>query len=60
MAPVEALALQLFYLSEQSVREIMQVTGWTSSKVKVTLHRARSSFARELERRWGTEMKDLL
>ncbi len=37
----EALVLQLFYLEEYSIKETGQVTGWSESKTKVLLHRAR-------------------
>ncbi|MCC5904888.1 MAG: RNA polymerase sigma factor [Balneolaceae bacterium] len=37
----EALALQLFYLEEYSIKETGEITGWSESKTKVLLHRAR-------------------
>jgi len=37
----ESLVLRLFYLNENSVEEITEVTGWSSSNIKVILHRAR-------------------
>jgi RNA polymerase sigma factor (sigma-70 family) len=37
----ESLALRLFYLEESSIKEVGAITGWTASKVKVSLHRAR-------------------
>lgn len=36
-----SLVLQLFYLEEYKIDEITQITGWTLSNTKVTLHRAR-------------------
>jgi len=39
----EALLLRLFYLSEMDLKEIMKITGYKESKVKVTLFRARKS-----------------
>lgn len=44
MSPNESLALRLFYLEELSLKEVKDVTGWSSSKVKVVIHRARKSF----------------
>jgi RNA polymerase sigma-70 factor (ECF subfamily) len=37
----ESLILSLFYLEENSVKDIMKITGLTESNVKVKLHRAR-------------------
>ena len=37
----ESLALRLFYLEESSIKEVEAITGWSSSKVKVSLHRGR-------------------
>jgi RNA polymerase sigma-70 factor (ECF subfamily) len=44
MSSNESLALRLFYLEELSLKEVKDVTGWSSSKVKVVIHRARKSF----------------
>lgn len=44
MKPKERLVLQLFYLEEQSIQEVETITGFSSSNVKVLLHRARKSF----------------
>ncbi len=37
----DAMALELFYLREQSIEEIGRITGWTASKTKSRLSRAR-------------------
>jgi RNA polymerase sigma-70 factor (ECF subfamily) len=37
----ESLALRLFYLEENSLEEICDLTGWSTSYTKVILHRAR-------------------
>ena len=37
----ESLALRLFYLEENSIDEICDITGWSCSNIKVLLHRAR-------------------
>lgn len=42
--PDESLLLTLFYLEENSIREIVQITGLTEANVKVKLHRARKRF----------------
>ncbi len=43
MKPKESLALNLFYLEEQSMKEIQEVTGWSLANTKVILHRARNN-----------------
>ena len=42
LPPKESLALELFYLQEFSISDIMVTTGWTKSNTKVILHRART------------------
>lgn len=42
--PDESLVLTLFYLEENSIKEIMQITGLSEANVKVRLHRARKRF----------------
>jgi RNA polymerase sigma factor (sigma-70 family) len=37
----ESLVLRLFYLEENNIEEIADITGWTHSNIKVLLHRAR-------------------
>jgi RNA polymerase sigma factor (sigma-70 family) len=39
----ESLVLRLFYLDENSIEEISDITGWSSSNIKVILHRARTN-----------------
>lgn len=43
LPPNESLALRLFYLQEGSIKEVREITGWSESKVKVTLFRARKN-----------------
>ena len=40
----EALILQLYYIDEQSIIEIKDITAFTKANVKVLLHRGRTSF----------------
>ncbi len=40
----EALILQLYYIDDQSILEIEEITAFTKSNVKVLLHRGRASF----------------
>ncbi|WP_257670869.1 RNA polymerase sigma factor [Parapedobacter tibetensis] len=44
MKPKEALVLKLHYLHEESILEMVRLTGFTKSNIKVLLHRARKSF----------------
>lgn len=46
----DAVALELFYLREQSVEEIQELTGWTSSNIKSRLSRARVRLRSVMER----------
>lgn len=42
MLPVnEGLALRLFYLQEESIKNVSAITGWTETNTKTILHRAR-------------------
>jgi RNA polymerase sigma factor (sigma-70 family) len=60
MKPDECLALQLFYLDEHSIEEIREITGWSVSKTKVTLHRARKSMKEILTGRLNIKPEELL
>ena len=59
MKPDEALVLRLFYLSELNIKEVVEVTDFSDSKVKVTLHRARKNLALILKNRLGKEIEEL-
>ena len=52
----ESLLLRLFYLSELDLQEIMKVTGFKESKIKVTLFRARKNLLIELQKIFGNEL----
>lgn len=41
LSPNESLALRLFYLDEESIKSVCEITGWTTANAKVILHRAR-------------------
>lgn len=45
MKPKERLMLELYYLQENSIAEIKAITGFSTSNIKVLLHRARKNFA---------------
>jgi len=41
LKPIDRLIITLLHLEERSVQEVSELTGWTSSRVKVTAFRAR-------------------
>jgi len=59
LSPDFSLALQLFYIKEHSIDEICEITAWSLSKVKVTLHRARNQFYTQMEKLLKNEAKTL-
>lgn len=56
----EALVLRLFYLYENKIPEIVKITRFSTSKVKVNLHRGRNNMKYQLKRLLGNELKELL
>jgi len=54
-----SLVLQLFYIKEYSLTEIEEITSWTQSKIKVSLHRARNRFYVELKKLLKSEVHSL-
>ena len=48
LSPKESLALRLFYLQEESVKDVCQITGWSESSTKTILHRARKNMLKVL------------
>jgi len=43
LSPNESLVLRLFYLQEESIKSVCDITGMSESNVKVLLHRARKN-----------------
>lgn len=41
LPPKESVALRLFYLQEENIKEVCNITGWTEANTRVILHRAR-------------------
>ncbi len=60
MKPEDATLLTLYYMQEQSVKEISDVTGLTESNVKVKLFRLRDALKNVLTQQLKHEVKDLL
>ncbi len=56
LPPKESLVLRLFYLEEESIKEVCEITGWSESNAKVTLHRARKSMLIVLNRLMKSEI----
>lgn len=56
LAPNESLALRLFYLQEESIKEVGEITGWSETNTKVTLHRARKNMFVVLSRLMKSEI----
>lgn len=52
----ESLLLRLYYLADLSIAEIKEITGFSDSKIKVSLHRARKSLQKEAQRVYGQEL----
>lgn len=56
----DQVVITLFYLNENSIAEICEITSWELSQVKVKLHRARKRLLMELEKLLNTEVRSLL
>ena len=54
-----ALVVMLFYIEEQSIEEISQITGITEENIKVRLHRGRKKLSSELERMLRDELEGI-
>lgn len=59
LPPKESLMLRLFYLEENSIEEMVNITGWTKANIKVTLHRARLHLKHLLTRVYKINKKEL-
>ncbi len=46
----ESVVLRLFYLEEESIKDVCEITGWSESNTKVILHRARKSMLSALNK----------
>lgn len=60
LSPDDQVAITLFYLNENSLQEICEITDWELSNVKVRLHRARKRLLKVLEQLLDTEVRSLL
>ncbi len=55
----ERICIVLFYLNELSISEIGELTGITTTNIKVLLHRGRKHLYQTLNEQLKTELKDL-
>lgn len=56
----EGVALTLFYLSENSIKEIEDITGFTNSNIKILLHRGRNNLLFEMKKILKHEIVDMI
>jgi RNA polymerase sigma-70 factor (ECF subfamily) len=59
LLPKYSLALRLFYLEELQIKEIVEITEWTASNTKVTLHRARKKMKGLLTKEFNVDKSKL-
>jgi len=60
MLPNDSLVLRLFYLNENSLKEIMEITGFSETNIKTILHRARKRFYIALKDKLKHEIKSII
>ena len=60
LKPIDATVVTLFYLHENSVNEIAEITGLTASNIKTKLHRLRESLRSQLSHQLKEEIQDML
>lgn len=56
----EGVVMTLFYLSENNIREIEEITGFSNSNIKILLHRGRKKLLLELKKILKEEIVDML
>lgn len=60
LTPTEAVVLTLFYLEDQSIKEISAITGSSESNVKVQLFRGRKHLEQNLKKLTNKELIGLI
>jgi RNA polymerase sigma factor (sigma-70 family) len=60
LTPAEAIVLTLFYLEDQSIKEISAITGSSESNVKVQLFRGRKHLEQNLKKITNKELIGLI
>jgi RNA polymerase sigma factor (sigma-70 family) len=56
----EGVLITLFYMDDQSVNAISEITGLTDANIRVKLHRARKKLQIFLQHRLNQELKEIL
>jgi len=56
----EGAVLTLFYMHESSIREIEEITGFTSSNIKILLYRGRKNLLFHLQKSLKKEIVDMV
>lgn len=59
LLPKECLVLRLFYLQQNTIEEVRELTSWSVSDIKVTLHRARIRLKQVLKQVYKLDNKVL-
>jgi RNA polymerase sigma factor (sigma-70 family) len=60
MLPNDSLILKLYYLNENNIKEIIEITGFSETKIKTILHRARKRFYIELKKVLKQEINSII
>lgn len=60
LLPNDSLVLRLFYLDEQNLKEIGDITGFTNTNIKTMLHRARKRFYALLKEDLKQEIRSII
>ena len=60
LLPNDSLILRLYYLDENSLQEIIEITGLSGTNIKTILHRARKRFYSILKDELHHEIKSIL
>lgn len=60
LLPNDSLVLRLFYLDEQNLNEIMDITGFSKTNIKTILHRARKRLFAVLREELQHEVRSIL
>lgn len=60
LLPNDSLVLRLYYLEENNLKEICNITGFSQTNIKTILHRGRKRFYALLKEELKHEMKSIL
>ena len=60
LSPNDSLILRLFYLNENTLKEIQEITGFSETNIKTILHRSRKRFYIALKEELKHEIKSII